>query len=214
MRDAEDKKKLTAEDTEDTQMKDEEARDRLTTEDSEGTEMTDAEEEDSPTAEDAENTEGAETRQIERKEKRPPPQERRCQRGAGSEQQCRAARMRGSEFCFFHDPVIRGHRLQLRELDELPLGRSRDLHRLLARVVKAVENEELNPQQAYAIGWLVQLLLQTLHGVEAERSLHSARSYGQLVSDAFARLRRKDAAESEEEYGPDEAEETEWDPPE
>jgi len=38
------------------------------------------------------------------KEKKPPAQERRCQRGAGTEKQCRAARMGSSQFCFFHDP--------------------------------------------------------------------------------------------------------------
>ena len=142
--------------------------------------------------------------------KRPPPQERRCQRGAGTEQQCRAARMRATEFCFFHDPGIRGHRIELRELDELPLGRSRDLHRLLVRVVKAVEKKQLNPQQAYAIGWLAQLLLQTLRGVEKERSHHESQSYGQLLAESIARLRKGE--ESEKEFGPDEAEESEWDP--
>ena len=146
------------------------------------------------------------------KEKKPPPQERRCQHGAGTEKQCRAARMRASEVCFFHDPGIRGHRLELRELDALPLGRSRDLHELLARVIGAVEKRRLDPQQAYAIGWLVQLLLQTLRGVEKERNHHHAQSYGQLVADAFQKLRSREGVAGEEEYGPDEAEPTEWDP--
>ena len=145
------------------------------------------------------------------KEKRPPPQERRCQRGAGTEEQCRAAQMRASRFCFFHDPGIRGHRLELRELDELPLGRSRDLHRLLARAIEAVEEKRLDPQQAYAIGWLAQLLLRTLQGVETERSYHHSSSYGQLLGDALLRLRRGEKID-EEEYGPEEAEPTEWDP--
>ncbi len=118
--------------------------------------------------------------------------------------------MGGREFCFFHDPGIRGNVLELRELDELPLGRSRDLHRLLTRVVEAVEKKELNPQQAYAIGWLVQLLLQTLQGVEKERSLHHSRSYGQLLGDVYARLKRGEGKEMEEEFGPDEAEPSEW----
>lgn len=150
---------------------------------------------------------GAETAM---KEKRPPPQERRCQKGAGTEQQCRAARLRGSELCFFHDPGIRGHRLELRELGELPLGRSRDLHALLARAVEAVEKKRLDPQQAYAIGWLVQLLLQTLRGVEKERNLHESKSYGQLLVDAVAKLRSGEPVGSEEEYGVDEAEVSEW----
>jgi len=145
------------------------------------------------------------------KEKKPPPPERRCQRGAGSEEQCRAARMRASEFCFFHDPGIRGHRIELRELDEVPLGRSRDLHRLLGRIVTAVEKKRLDPQQAYAIGRLVQLLLETLRGVETERRYHHSSSYGQLVGDALRGLRRGEKT-SEGEYGPDEAEESEWEP--
>lgn len=143
------------------------------------------------------------------KAKKPPPQERRCQRGAGTEEQCRAARLQGSELCFFHDPVIRGHRLELRELDEIPLGRSRELHRLLARVVEAVEKKRLDPQQAYAIGWLVRLLLQTMRGVEKERSYHQSQSYGQLLQDAYMKLRKGEKLE-EEEYGADEAELREW----
>jgi len=110
------------------------------------------------------------------------------------------------------DPGIRGHRIELRELDEVPLARSRDLHRLLGRIVTAVEKKKLDPQQAYAIGWLVQLLLQTLRGVEKERDYHRQHSYGQLVGDAFRELRGGETDTSEEEYGPDEAEETEWDP--
>ncbi|MGH9813934.1 MAG: hypothetical protein ACRD4T_12445 [Candidatus Acidiferrales bacterium] len=142
------------------------------------------------------------------KAKRPPAQERRCQRGARTPEQCRAARMRGSELCFFHDPGIRMHRLELAELSDLPLGRSRDLHRLLARVVRAVEKKKLDPQQAYAIGWLVQLLLQTLKGVEDERSDHHAKSYGQLISDFWMKIRSGEKP-GEEEYGADEAEEVE-----
>lgn len=145
------------------------------------------------------------------KEKKPPPPERRCQRGAGTQTQCRAARMQGSDFCFFHHPEIRGHRIELHELDEVPLGRSRDLHRLLARAVEGVEGKRLDPQQAYAIGWLVQLLLQTLRGVEKERDYHHLHSYGQLVADAVRKLRSGEGAAGEDEYGPDEAEGTEWD---
>jgi len=149
-----------------------------------------------------------------RRLKRPPAQERRCQMRAGTEQQCRAARLAGSEFCFFHDPVIRGHREELRELGELPLGRSRDLHQLLASAVKAVEKKRLDPQQAYAIGWLVRLMLETLQGVEKERTYHQSQSYGQLVQDAYLKLRKGEPAGSEEEYGADEAEVTDWIPEE
>jgi hypothetical protein len=146
------------------------------------------------------------------REKRPPPQERRCQREAGTEQQCRAARMQDSQFCFFHDPVIRSHRLELFKLDHLPLGRGRDLHQLLARAIQAVEKKQLHPQQAYAIGWLVQLLLQTLREVEKERNLHQRRSYGQLWAEVVRRWRSGEKPPPEEEYGPDEAEAGEWIP--
>ncbi len=93
----------------------------------------------------------------------------------------------------------------------MPLARSRDLHRLLARAVEAVEEKRLDPQQAYAIGWLAQLLLRTLAGVEKERNYHQSSSYGQLIGDAVLKLRRGEKI-SEEEYGPEEAEPTEWDP--
>ncbi|MGH9862208.1 MAG: hypothetical protein ACRD35_02160 [Candidatus Acidiferrales bacterium] len=145
------------------------------------------------------------------KGKRPPPQERRCQKDTGTEQQCRAARLRGSEFCFFHDPQIRGHRMAMQELDQLPLGKSQDLHRLLARAVRAVEKNKLTPQQAYAIGWLVQLMLQTLRGVDRERGYHHSKSYGELIRDAYLKLREGKLSEDEEEFGPDEADPSAWD---
>ncbi|HXE76193.1 MAG TPA: hypothetical protein VNN18_11260 [Candidatus Xenobia bacterium] len=159
----------------------------------------------------AESTEkGREAPREPKKQRRPPTQDRRCQRDAGTDKQCRAARLMGREFCFFHDPGIRGHRLELRELNELPMGRSRDLHRLLTRVVRAVEKNKLNPQQAYAIGWLVQLLLRTLEGVEKERNYHHSRSYGELYTDAYWRLKTGQGAKIDKEYGPDEADEGEW----
>jgi hypothetical protein len=142
------------------------------------------------------------------KTKRPPPQERRCQRNAGTERQCRAARMKGSELCFFHDPVIRTHREDLIKLNEVPLHRSQDLHRLLARAVKAVERKKINPQQAYAMGWLVQLLLQTSQGVEKEKSYHESQSYGMLYRDLYLKLRGGEKM-PEDEYGPDSAEDAE-----
>ena len=146
------------------------------------------------------------------REKKPPAQERRCQREAGTEKQCRAARMFGSKFCFFHDPVIRGHRLELLELEHVPLGRSREVHQLLARSVEAVEQKRLNPQQAYAIGWLAQLLLKSLEGVEKERSYHHSESFGQLVADAWRRWKSGEKPAPEDEYGPEEAEPSEWVP--
>ncbi len=142
------------------------------------------------------------------KEKKPPPQERRCQRKAGTPEQCRAAKLKGSEFCFFHDPGIRWHRLELRDLSDLPLGRPRELHQLLARVVRAVEKNKVSSQQAYAIGWLVQLLLQTLQGVEKERSHHETSSYGTLYQDFYLKLKSGEKM-PEDEYGPDEPEEVE-----
>lgn len=142
------------------------------------------------------------------KQKRPPEQERRCQRRAGTPEQCRAARLKGSNLCFFHDPVIRGHREDLMELNALPLGRPRDLHRLLTRVVRAVEKGKLNPQQGYAIGWLVQLLLQTLKGVEKERGYHTSESYGTLIQDMVMKLKSGEKL-PEDEYGVDEAEDVE-----
>ncbi|MCI0402431.1 MAG: hypothetical protein L0212_02775, partial [Acidobacteria bacterium] len=71
-----------------------------------------------------------------------------------------------------------------------------------------VEKNKVSSQQAYAIGWLVQLLLQTLQGVEKERSHHETSSYGTLYQDFYLKLKSGEKM-PEDEYGPDEPEEVE-----
>jgi len=46
--------------------------------------------------------------------------------------------------------------------------------------VEAVRQEKLNPQQAYAVGWLVQLMIQNLSGIAREAAGYEQRSYGRI----------------------------------
>lgn len=100
--------------------------------------------------------------------KRSPVQEKRCQMRREDGQQCRAARLKGSEYCLFHHPWTESHRKKFEELKELPLRESSEIHTLLVEAVRAVEAGRMNPQQAYALGWLVRLLRENLTRLEEE----------------------------------------------
>lgn len=104
--------------------------------------------------------------------KKPPPPHKRCQLGAGTEAQCRAARLYDSDYCFFHDPEAQRHRRELEHLEKMPLARASDIQRLLAWTLKAVRKRRLNPQQAYAVVWLARLLVENRAELEKERSYH------------------------------------------
>lgn len=118
----------------------------------------------------------------------PPPPNKRCQMGAGTEAQCRAARLYDSDYCFFHDPEARRHREELERLEKLPLARASDIHRLLAWTLKAVRKKRINPQQAYAVGWLVRLVVENQPELEKERSAHEKQSYQRLERSEEAGL--------------------------
>ena len=122
------------------------------------------------------------------KNKKPPPLNKRCQMGAGTEAQCRAARLIDSDYCFFHDPEARRHREELERLEKLPLARASDIHQLLAWTLKAVRKKRINPQQAYAVGWLVRLMVENQPELEKERSNHKEQSYQRLEQSEEAGL--------------------------
>jgi hypothetical protein len=112
--------------------------------------------------------------------KKLPPPEKRCQYKTGSGKRCKAARLHDSEFCFFHDPIAQEGSWDLTRLEHLPLGKPSTIHQLLAETVEAVRQEKLNPQQAYAVGWLVQLMMQNLSGIAREAAGYEQRSYGRI----------------------------------
>lgn len=112
------------------------------------------------------------------REKKLPPQEKRCHYRGEDGQQCRAARLLDSDYCFFHDPLVEDSRQELEQLEELQLGRPSEVHGLLVEIIKQVRKNRLKPKQAYALGWLVQLLMQNREAVEHEKDVYKAESYG------------------------------------
>jgi len=70
----------------------------------------------------------------------------------------RLARVLSERHCFFHDRDAQTHREALTKLEALRLATPSEIHDFLADMVKAVAENRLDPQQAYAIGWLLQQL--------------------------------------------------------
>ncbi|MFQ5927732.1 MAG: hypothetical protein ACE5MH_09910 [Terriglobia bacterium] len=138
-----------------------------------------------------------------------PPTEKRCKYRYDDGEQCRAARMYDSPHCFFHDPKARQGADGLAMLEELELRRASDIHRLLAEVVKAVRKKRLKPHEGYALGWLIQLMIQNLSGVEREESQYHAQSYGRVFAGALREHYFAPREEKEDEDGEEPAEEEE-----
>lgn len=115
------------------------------------------------------------------RKKEVPPQEKRCQMRAGTARQCRAARQKGSGFCFFHEPEAILHRLALDRLEGLPLQHSSELQELLAETVHGEMEGRLNPQQAYAVACLVRELRTNTEGLRSEMDFHG--TLGRALED-------------------------------
>ena len=133
------------------------------------------------------------------RKKRVPAQSKRCQMGAGTAEQCRAPRQLDSEYCFFHDRDAQAHRETLTKLEALRLATPSEIHDFLADMVKAVAENRLDPQQAYAIGWLLQQLRENLSAVEEERAGHAAGGYSGWTPEEVEEQAREECEEDEEE---------------
>jgi hypothetical protein len=125
-------------------------------------------------------------------------QEKRCQMGAGTPEQCRAPRQLDSEYCFFHDRDAQSHREALTKLEALRLATPSEIHDLLADMVKAVAENRLDPQQAYAIGWLLRQLRENLPAVETERAEHATGGYSGWTPEEVEEQARKECEDEEE----------------
>lgn len=131
------------------------------------------------------------------RKKRVPAQDKRCQMGVGTPQQCRAPRQLDSEDCFFHDRDAQSHREAVIKLEALRLATASEIHELLADMVKAVAEKRLDPQQAYAIGWLLRQLRENLSAVEAERAEHAQGGYEGWTPEEVEKQARKEWEEEE-----------------
>lgn len=131
------------------------------------------------------------------RKKRVPAQSKRCQMGAGTAGQCRAPRRSDSEYCFFHDRDAQAHREALNKLDRLRLATASEIHEFLADMVKAVAERRLDPQEAYAIGWLLRQLRENLSAVEAERAGHATGGYEGWTPEEVEEQEQEECAEEE-----------------
>lgn len=93
------------------------------------------------------------------------PEEKRCRHVFPDGRRCRAARMKGKQWCFFHDPADRWP-------ESAPaLISVSELRAVLARTLHDLRQKRVSPGEAYAIGYLVQLLSQLLGKAQEEYSL-------------------------------------------
>lgn len=96
------------------------------------------------------------------------PEERRCLCRFADGRRCRMRRW-GTELCFHHDPAAAKKRKNRgRPLSRLELLTATEVHELLTRTLRRLEAGEIGPGQAYALGYLAQLLLGNLKGVREE----------------------------------------------
>ena len=118
-----------------------------------------------------------------------PPQEKRCQMAAGTEEQCRAPRRKNSEYCFFHAPEAQEERVALGEkLLSLRLLTHSDLHEFLVETTEAVRRKRLDPQRAYALACLVKQIQENLPAVDRELREHQSRGWVGLTPEDVEEL--------------------------
>ena len=112
------------------------------------------------------------------REKKLPIEAKRCQMEAGTEKQCRAPRVKDSEYCFFHAPEVQDERVALGEkLLTLRWLNHSDLHKFLVETTEAVRRKRLDPQRAYALACLVKMIGENLPAVDRELREHQKMGY-------------------------------------
>lgn len=140
--------------------------------------------------------------------KKLPSPERRCQMKREDGKQCRAARLKDSDYCLFHHPWTQRHRKKLIRIDELALREADEVHELLVSTLLGVKEGKVNPQQAYAIGWLVRLVRENREELEEERAAAKEESLLNATEPEFAEPVEVEEEEQEGEAAEGESEET------
>jgi hypothetical protein len=99
--------------------------------------------------------------------------------------ECKARRVAGSSYCFFHDPEKRAERESAQRAGGLknkvavlssttPDARlldAKDVVKLLAETINQVRRGEVDPKVANAVGYLGGLLMKAIHETEIESRL-------------------------------------------
>ena len=97
------------------------------------------------------------------------PEERRCTHVYGDGRRCKQRRWREKELCFHHDPEA----AELRKPKGVPVSELRmisatEVHALLTKALEDLQAKRINPGEAYAIGYLAQLVLTNLKAMGEE----------------------------------------------
>lgn len=121
-------------------------------------------------------------------------EERRCVFVFTDGRRCRMRRW-GEELCFHHDPAAAEKRKNRgRPLSRLHALTATEVHELLAETLGKLTEGEITPGEAYATGYLAQLLLRNLERVREEFA--AARNEWEHHQEVITRVRALDTGES------------------
>ena len=138
-----------------------------------------------------------------------------CQRDKTDGSKCKARRVAGSDFCFFHDPEKSAEREAAQrsgglrnKIAALPstapdasLLSAQDVVTLLSETINQVRRGEVDPKVANAVGYLGGLLMKAIHETEiekrtvAEAAAAAARAAGPTAAEVREMLKRLTAEE-------------------
>lgn len=97
------------------------------------------------------------------------PEERRCTHIFAEGRRCKQRRWQGKELCFQHDPEAAELRKNAgRQASALKMLTATEVHDLLTRTLEELRAKRVTPGEAYATGYLAQLLLGNLEAVGEE----------------------------------------------
>ncbi|HXE76585.1 MAG TPA: hypothetical protein VNN18_13250 [Candidatus Xenobia bacterium] len=97
------------------------------------------------------------------------PEERRCTHLHPDGRRCQQRRWRNKEVCYHHDPEAAEQRKnRARAVSWLGMISGTEVHALLARVIDDLRANRIKPGQAYAVGYLAELLLRNYHRMAYE----------------------------------------------
>lgn len=110
---------------------------------------------------------GGSAAEKKRRKKRVPQELWRCEMRLKNGRRCEAAKLRNSIYCVFHDRNYQRRQEQL--MFPIPYEHPDQVHWLLWEAVQDLKKKKLKSKEAYALGYLVTLLMQNQPKVTEER---------------------------------------------
>ena len=112
---------------------------------------------------------------------------RQCEQVKSDGQRCRARPMKGSSFCFFHNPEVAQARATARQAGgverskpatvlpqdtpDLPLATVQEVATLLGQTINQVRRGQVDPRVSNAVGYLAGIMLKAMEQGEIEKRL-------------------------------------------